>query len=153
MFRSRGAFPYEWCIALSGAVAVALTPWLPLAPFSGVAMRWMRWFGDALFDGRLALSAHEPSPVALLPVIGAVALALPLLYVVTQAHRRFKTAMGFAWASAALLVALAGLEIAGSLLASTPWLGVGRIALTCAIGRHSADWVSVCARPPRGRSR
>ena len=134
MFRSRGAFPYEWCIALSGAVEVALTPWLPLAPFSGVAMHWMRWFGDAFFDGRLALAAHEPSPVALLPVIGATALALPLLYVVMQAHRRSRVAMGFAWASAVLLASLAGLEIAGSLLASAPWLDVGRIALTCAVG-------------------
>ena len=35
MVRRRERFPYEWCVAISGAVALAISPWGPSIPLLG----------------------------------------------------------------------------------------------------------------------
>jgi hypothetical protein len=126
--------PREWWIALNGAIALALIPKVPLAPFFGVTAHWVRWFAESVLGGAITITTHDGSLVAFLPVIGAATLAIPFLFLVAQARWRLKTAAWSAGTFAALLVLLAGIEIAESLLAADAWWNIGRIALTCAAG-------------------
>ena len=77
---------------------------------------------------------HDASLVAFLPLLGAALLSLPFLYLVTQARWKLKTATWSARILAALLVLLAGIEIAGSFLVADARWNIGRMVLTCAAG-------------------
>ena len=124
---------YDWCIAAICVVVLALTPWLPLAPLHGVAALWVRWFAGAFFADAFtfASAVDDPSIVVFLPLVGASALACPLLVLVGRKRRTTRCA---AWGLGVLLLLLAGLEIA-----DTGWvlgisLGAVRIGLSSAIG-------------------
>jgi hypothetical protein len=134
LLRRREGPPREWWVALNSAIALALIPWVPLAPFFGVTARWVRWFAESVLGGTTMIFTHDGSLVAFLPLIGAALLSLPFLFLVAQARWRLKTAAWSAGTFAALLVLLAGIEIAESLLAADAGWNIGRIALTCAAG-------------------
>jgi hypothetical protein len=134
LLRRREGPPREWWVALNSAIALALIPWVPLAPFFGVTARWVRWFAESVLGGTTMIFTRDGSLVAFLPLIGAALLSLPFLFLVAQARWRLKTAAWSAGTFAALLVLLAGIEIAESLLAADAGWNIGRIALTCAAG-------------------
>jgi hypothetical protein len=134
VLRRREGPPREWWSALFSAIALALIPKVPLAPFFGVTARWVGWFAESVLGRHVTVATHEASLVAFLPVIGAALLSFPFLYLVAQARWRLKTAAWSAGTFAALLVLLAGIEIAGSFLAADAWWNIGRIALTCTAG-------------------
>ena len=133
MVRTRQAPPYECCIAAICVVVLALTPWLPLAPLHGVAALWVRWFAGAFFgDAFTFASAVDDPPIAVfLPLVGAAALARPLL---ALAGRKRGTARCAAWGLGVLLLLLAGLEIADAGWILGISLGAVRIGFSCAIG-------------------
>lgn len=134
MFGSREGPPREWWFALSSAIALALIPWVPLAPFFGVTARWVRWFVESVLGGHVIVFTRDASLVAFLPLIGAALLSLPFLFLVAQARWKLKTATWSARAFAVLLVLLAGIEIAESFLAADPGWEIGRFVLTCVAG-------------------
>jgi hypothetical protein len=134
LLRRREGPPREWWSALFSAIALALIPRVPLAPFFGVTARWVGWFAESVLGGTITVAAHDASLVAFLPLIGAALLSLPFFYLVAQARWRLKAAAWSAGAFAVLLVLLAGIEIAESFLAADAWWNIGRMALTCAAG-------------------
>jgi len=75
--RQRTRFPYEWQIALSGAVLLGLSVVLPSAPFSGALALWARWIGKPLLQWRIFGTTNELAS-SFLPLIGAFALAYAL---------------------------------------------------------------------------
>jgi hypothetical protein len=134
LLRGREGPPREWWTALNGAIALALIPWVPLAPFFGVAARWVRWFAESVLGGAITIAAHDASLVAFLPLLGAALLSRPFLVVVAQARWKSKTATWSARAYTLLLILLAGIEIAEEFLAADAGWGIGRIVLASATG-------------------
>jgi len=134
LLRKREGAPREWWFALYSAIALALIPWVPLAPFSGVTACWVRWFAESVLGGHVIIFTRDASLVAFLPLIGAALLSLPFLFLVAQARWKLKTATWSARTFAVLLVLLAGIEIAESLLAADAGWDIGRIVLTCVAG-------------------
>ena len=136
MVRERQGPPREWWIALAGILALSMIPWVPLAPLFGVTAEWVRWFAGTLLGRTLtfARTTHDPSIVAFLPLLGAATLARPLLVLAGRLRPKHGAFTAAAWTLTSLLVLLAGVEIADTLLeASAPW-AAGRIGLTCGIG-------------------
>ncbi len=134
LLRKREGAPREWWFALYSAIALALIPWVPIAPFFGVTARWVRWFAESVLGGHVIIFTRDASLVAFLPLIGAAVLSLPLLYLLAQARWKIKTAVWSARTFAVLLVLLAGIEIAASFLAANAGWNIGRIVLTCVAG-------------------
>jgi len=134
VLRRRERPPYEWWAAANSAIAVAMIPWVPLAPFFGIAARWVVWFAASVRGGHVTAATHEPSLVAFLPLVGAALLSYPVLALVAQRHRRARIAIWSSRAYALFLALLAGIEIAAAFLAADAWWDVGRIALACASG-------------------
>lgn len=129
--------PYWWWVAVSAVLAVALTPWVPMTPFSGVLPIWQQWIGDRILGGILVFAQFDGFLTVFLPFSGAFALFLPLLalrlYVAEGARLVGAAAKGVAL----VLFLLAGLNVASELVpagtGNIEW-EIGRVALTVAIG-------------------
>lgn len=134
VLRRRERPPYEWWGAANSAIAVAMIPWVPLAPFFGIAAHWVVWFAASVRGGHVTTATHEPSLVAFLPLVGAALLSYPVLALVVQRYRCSRIAIWSSRAYALSLALLAGIEIAAVFVEADAWWDVGRIALTCASG-------------------
>ena len=133
MIRRRERFPYEWCIAVSGAVLLAISPWGPSTPFSSVLTVWLRWIAD-LLPGFLFVGAYDGFVSTFLPLIGAATLIYPILAFCGQVLEAPRTLVWIARATGALMFLLSGMAIADATLPmGTPWK-LGQIAVACGIG-------------------
>ena len=133
MIRRRERFPYEWCIAVSGAVLLAISPWGPSTPFSSVLTVWLRWIAD-LLPGFLFVGAYDGFVSTFLPFIGAATLIYPILAFCGQVLEAPRTLVWIARATGALMFLLSGMAIVDATLPmGTPWK-LGQIAVACGIG-------------------
>lgn len=133
MVRRRERFPYEWCVAISGAVALAISPWGPSIPFSGLFAAWARWVAEPLLGWHLG-ATYDGFVSAFLPILGAVSLSYPILAFCSQV---LETPRYFVWvarAAAVLMFLLAGMAVVDAAVAiGTSW-ELGQLAVACGIG-------------------
>ncbi len=133
MIRQRERFPYEWCIAISAAVLLVISPWGPSTPFSSLLTVWLRWIVD-LLGGRVFASKYDGFVAAFLPLIGAVVLIYPILTFCRQVLEALKSLVWIARATAVLMFLLSGMAIVdATVVMGTPW-EFGQIAVSCGIG-------------------
>ena len=133
MIRRRERFPYEWCVAVSGAVLLVISPWVPSTPFSSLLTVWAHWIAD-LLPGLVFASKNEGFVSVFLPFIGALALIYPILAFCEQVLETPKSLVWIARATAVLMFLLSGMAIVDATLPTgTPWK-LGQIAVACGIG-------------------
>ena len=133
MIRRRERFPYEWCVAVSGAVLLVISPWVPSTPFSSLLTVWAHWIAD-LLPGLVFASKNEGFVSVFLPFIGALALIYPILAFCDQVLEAPKPLVRIARAIAVLMLLLSGMAIVDAALTTgTPWK-LGEIAVACGIG-------------------
>jgi hypothetical protein len=133
VIRPRERFPYEWCIAVSGAVLLVISPWGPSIPFSSLLIVWSRWVAEPLLGWHL-VGTYDGFVSTFLPFIGAVALIYPILAFCDQVLETPKSLAWIARATAVLMFLLSGMAIVDATLAiGTPWK-LGQIAVACGIG-------------------
>jgi len=133
VIRRRERFPYEWCVAVSGAVLLVISPWVPSTPFSSLLAVWLRWIAD-LLPGLVFASKNEGFVSVFLPFIGALALIYPILAFCEQVLETPKSLVWIARATAVLMFLLSGMAIVDATLPTgTPWK-LGQIAVACGIG-------------------
>lgn len=131
MIRRRERFPYEWQIALSGAVLVGMSTVVPSTPFSGVLTLWAKWIAEPLLGWHLA-SAYDGS--VFLPPITALALAYPLLVLSDQVLGRPWRFSFLTRIASVLLLLFSGMAIADAALTIGMPLEVGQIVVSCGVG-------------------
>ena len=129
MATQRRSFPYAWCIALSAAVVVVLTFWIPSSPFAGALVSWSDQVGS-----RIGVTLQRDGGgflAVFLPLLGALAMSLPLLTLRREGARRANgllyAAVSVAWGLGAVVCADAVIET------HVPLEAIG-IALTCVFG-------------------
>lgn len=137
MIRERERFPYWWCIAASAALAVALTPWMPMTPFRGVIPLWQRWIGAPITGGILDVEQFDGFLTLFVPFLGSLTLSLPVLALRLYFGEKARLANAAARTIPPLLFLLAGLNVASGLVSTDAenigW-EIGRVMLTVAIG-------------------
>ncbi|MEA3239470.1 MAG: hypothetical protein U9Q94_06800 [Candidatus Bipolaricaulota bacterium] len=133
MIRRRERYPYEWCVAVSGALLLVISPWAPSTPFSSLLTVWSRWIAD-LLPGFLFVGTYDRFLPAFLPFIGAATLIYPILAFCEQVLETPKSLVWIARATAVPMFLLSGMAIVDATLATgTPWK-FGQIAVSCGIG-------------------
>jgi len=133
VIRRRERFPYEWCIAVSGAVLLVISPWGPSIPFSSLLTVWSRWIAEPLLGCRL-VGTYDGFVAAFLPFIGAATLIYPIFAFCDQVLETRKSFVWIARTTAVLMLLLSGMAIVDATLAmDTPWK-LGQIAVACGIG-------------------
>jgi len=133
VIRRRERFPYEWCVAVSGAALLVISPWVPSTPFSSLLTVWSRWIADFL-PGFLFVGTHDGFVSAFLPFLGALTLIYPILAFCDQVIEAPKSFVWIARTTAVLMFLLSGMAITNATLPmGTPWK-LGQIALACGIG-------------------
>jgi len=133
VIRQRERFPYEWCIAISAAVLLVISPWGPSTPFSSLLTVWLRWIVD-LLGGLVFASNYDGFVSAFLPLIGAVVLIYPILTFCRQVLEASKSLLWIARATAVLMFLLSGMAIVdATVVMGTSW-EFGQIAVSCGIG-------------------
>ena len=133
MIHRREHFPYEWCIAVSGALLLVISPWAPSIPFSSLLTAWSRWIAEPLLGWHL-VGTYDGFVATFLPFIGAVALIYPILAFCDQVLEAPKSFVWIARAIAVFMLLLSGMAIVDATLAmGTPWK-LGQIAVACGIG-------------------
>jgi len=133
VIRRRERFPYEWCIAVSGALLLVISPWGPSIPFSSLLTVWSRWIAEPLLGCRL-VGTYDGFVSAFLPLIGAVVLIYPILTFCRQVLEAPKSLVWIARATAVLMFLLSGMAIVdATVVMGTPW-EFGQIAVSCGIG-------------------
>jgi hypothetical protein len=133
VIRRRERFPYEWCIAVSGAVLLVISPWGPSTPFSGLLTVWSRWIAEPLIGWHL-VGTYDGFVSAFLPFIGALTLIYPILAFCDQVIAAPKSLVWIARATAVPMFLLSGMAIVDATLPTgTPWK-LGQIAVACGIG-------------------
>ena len=133
MIRRRERFPYEWCVAVSGAVLLVISPWGPSTPFSSLLTVWLRWIAD-LLPGFLFVGTYDGFVSTFLPFIGAATLIYPILAFCDQVLEAPRSLVRIARATGALMFLLSGMAIVDATLSTgTPWK-LGQIAVVCGIG-------------------
>ena len=133
MIRRRERFPYEWCIAVSGALLLVISPWGPSTPFSSLLTIWSRWIAEPLLGWHL-VGTYDGFVSAFLPFFGALALIYPILAFCDQVLEAPRSLVWIARTTAALMLLLSGMAIVDATLAMpTPWK-LGQIAVACGIG-------------------
>ena len=133
MIRLRERFPYEWCVAVSGALLLVISPWGPSTPFSSLLTVWLRWIAD-LLPGFLFVGTYDGFVSVFLPFIGAATLIYPILAFCDQVLEAPRSLVWIARTTAVLMFLLSGMAIVDATLAmGTPWK-LGQIAMACGIG-------------------
>ena len=133
MIRRRERFPYEWCVAVSGAILLVISPWVPSTPFASLLTVWLCWIAD-LLPGFLFVGTHDEFVSTFLPFIGAATLIYPILAFCDQVLEAPRSLVWIARTTAVLMFLLSGMAIADATFAmSTPWK-FGQIAVACGIG-------------------
>ena len=133
MIRRRERFPYEWCVAVAGAVLLVISPWGPSTPFSSLLTVWLRWIAD-LLPGFLFVGTYDGFVSVFLPFIGAATLIYPILAFCNQVLEAPKSLVWIARTAAVLMFLLSGMAIVDATLPmGTPWK-FGQIAVACGIG-------------------
>jgi hypothetical protein len=133
VIRRRERFPYEWCIAVSGALLLIISPWVPSTPFSSLLTVWSRWIVN-LLPGLVFASKYDGFVAAFLPFIGAATLIYPILAFCEQVLEAPKSLVWIARATAILMFLLSGMAIVdATVVIGTPW-EFGQIAVACGIG-------------------
>ena len=131
MIRRRERFPYEWQIALSGALLVSMSTVLPSTPFSGLLTLWSQWIGEPLAGWHLASAFGG---LVFRPPITALALAYPLLVLSDQVLGRPWRFSFVARIASVLLLLLSGMAIADAVLTVGMSLKIGQIVISCGVG-------------------
>jgi len=129
----RSRFPYEWCVALSGALALAISPWAPSIPFSELLATWSRWVGEPLLGWSL-VAPYDEALVVFLPLFGAAFLGYPLLTLCSRVLDASKSLAWVARAAVALMFLLSGLTAVDAVTDLGAWYVFSQIAGGCAIG-------------------
>lgn len=133
MIQQRNRFPYEWCVAISAAVLIAILPWAPSIPFSSVLAAWLRWITNPL-PGLHFVGTYDGFVAAFLPFFGALSLSHPLLAFCDQVLERPRYFVPVARTIAALMIILSGMAIADQTLTlGTSW-EFAQIGVSCGIG-------------------
>jgi len=133
VIRRREHFPYEWCIAVSGALLLVISPWGPSIPFSSLLTVWSRWIAS-LLPGFLFVGTHNGFVAAFLPFFGALALIYPIFAFCEQVLEAPKSLLWIARATAVLMFLLSGMAIVdATVVMGTSW-EFGQIAVSCGIG-------------------
>jgi len=133
MIRRRERFPYEWCVAVSGAVLLVISPWVSSTPFSSLLTVWLRWIAD-LLPGFLFVGTHDEFVSTFLPFIGAATLIYPILAFCDQVLEAPKFLVRIARATGALMFLLSGMAIADATLPMGTQWKLGQIVVACGIG-------------------
>lgn len=129
----RERYPYEWCIAVSGAVALAISPWAPSIPFSELLATWSSWIGKPLLGWSL-VAPYDDFLMAFLPVFGAVVLGYALLTFCSRVLDASRSLVWVARTAVALMLFLAGMTAVDAVTDLGPWYVFSQIAVGCAIG-------------------
>ncbi|TFH07361.1 MAG: hypothetical protein E4H08_09615 [Candidatus Atribacteria bacterium] len=129
----RGRYPYEWCFAVGGAVALAISPWVPSIPFSGLLETWLRWIGEPLL--RWSLVAPTNGFLALFLPIFAAVLGFPLLaFCSLTLVNASRSLVWIVRTTVALMFLLAGMGTVAALIDLGAWFVFSQIAAGCSIG-------------------
>ncbi len=129
----RERFPYEWCIAVSGAVLLAISPRVPSIPFSELFATWSRWIGEPLLGWSL-VAPYDEALAALLPLLGAGFLSLPLLTFCSLTLHVSRSLVWVVRTAVALMFLLAGMATVDAVTDLGAWYVFSQIAVGCAIG-------------------
>ena len=129
----RERYPYEWCIAVSAAVALAISPWAPSIPFSELFATWSRWIGEPLLGWSL-VAPYDEALAVFLPLFGAAILAYPLLILCSRVLDASKSLVWVARTAVALMSILAGMTAVDAITDLGTWYVFSQIAGGCAIG-------------------
>ena len=129
----RERYPYEWCIAVSGAVALAISPWAPSIPFSELFTTWSRWIGEPLLGWSL-VAPYDEAIASFLPLFGAAVLGYPLLTLCSRVLDASKSLVWVVRTAVALMLFLAGTTAVDAVTDLGPWYVFSQIAVGCAIG-------------------
>jgi len=133
MVRWRERFPYEWCVAVSGAVALAISPWGASIPFSGLFAAWSRWVAEPLLGWHLG-TVYNGFVCVFLPILGAASLSYPILAFCSQVLEARRYFVSVARATAVLMFLLAGMAIVDATVSlGTSW-ELGQLTVACGIG-------------------
>ena len=130
MIHRRERFPYEWQIALSGALLVGMSTVLPSTPFSGLLTLWSQWIGEPLLGWHLG----GGFPPVFLPLIAALALSYPILAFCDQVLERPQYFAVLARITVVLMFLLSGMAIVNVTLTIGTPLEIGQITVACGIG-------------------
>ena len=133
MPHQRIRFPYEWQIALSGAVLLGLSALLPSAPFAGALALWARWIGEPLLQWRIP-GAYNEAVSSFLPMIAALALGYALLAAVAAFEGARPRALRLARVGAGLMCLLGILVTLDAVTTIGQPLDIVHVAVSCTAG-------------------
>jgi len=133
VLRRRGRFPYEWQIALSGAVLLGLSVVLPSSPFSGALALWTRWIGEPLLQWRIFATSSELTS-SFLPLIAAFSLAYALLAAIALFAETKRLALRFARIGAGLMLLLGLVVTVDAVTTIGRPLEIVQLVVSCATG-------------------
>jgi hypothetical protein len=133
MTQWRERVPYEWCVAVSAVIALAISPWVPSIPFSRLLSAWVSWIGEpflgwplvAFFDGLVATG---------FPIISAAILGFPLLFFCSLTLHASRPLTWIARTAVASMFLLAGMATVDAVVDVGSWFVWSQIAVGCAIG-------------------
>jgi len=129
----RERFAYEWCVAVSAVIALAISPWAPSIPFSELFATWSSWIGDPLLGWSL-VAPYDEALAAFLPLLGAAVLGYPLLTLCSRILDASKSLVWVARVAVALMFILAGVTAVDAVTDLGTWYVFSQIAGGCAIG-------------------
>ena len=129
----RERYPYEWYFAVSGAVALAISPWVPSIPFSGAFTAWSSWIGEPLLGWSL-VAQYDEALAAFLPLFGAAFLGYPLLTLCSRVLDASKSLVWVARTAVALMFILAGMTAVDAITDLGELYVFSQIVGGCAIG-------------------
>ncbi len=129
----RECYPYEWYFAVSGAVALAISPWAPSIPFSELLATWSSWISKPLLGWSL-VAPYAGFLMAFLPVSGTVVLGYALLTFCSRVLDASRSLVWVARTAVALMLFLAGTTAVDAVTDLGPWYVFSQIAVGCAIG-------------------
>ena len=128
----RERIPYEWCIAVSAAVMLAISPWVSGTPFSRLLSVWSHRIGESLL-GRSPVAPTNGFLALFLPLYAAV-LGFPLLVFCSHIIDAPRSIVRVVRTAVALMFLLAGMGTVDAIIDLGSWFVWGQIAVGCVIG-------------------
>jgi hypothetical protein len=143
----RERVPYEWCVAVSAAGLLAISPWVSSIPFSRLLGVWSYRIGESLLGRSLVAPAN--GFVAMFLLIYAGVLSLPLLVFCSHILDAPQSIVRVVRTAVALMFLLAGMGTVDAIIDLGSWFVFGQIAVGCTIGILFLIFgVQLCTRHP-----
>ena len=129
----RDRFSYEWCIAVSAVIALAISPWVPIIPFSRLWSAWAQWIGEPLLGWPL-VAPFDGFIATFVPIISAAILGFPLLVFCSLTLHASRPLVWIARTAVALMFLLSGMTTVDGIVDLGTWFVLGQITVGCGVG-------------------